>query len=60
MAGDFFGEMAIIRETERSATVEAVSNCLLYELDRESLFRLFDRYPTIRETVERAERERRG
>ena len=60
MAGDFFGEMAIIRETERSATVEAVSNCLLYELDRDSLFRLFDRYPAIRQAVERADRERRG
>lgn len=60
MAGDFFGEMAVIRESKRSATVEAVSNCLLYELDRDALFRLFERYPAIRERVERAERERRG
>lgn len=59
MAGDFFGEMAIIRESPRSATVEAVSNCLLYELHRDALFRLFDRYPAIRESVERADRERR-
>ena len=60
MPGDFFGEMALIRGGRRSATVEAFSNTLLYELGRETLHSLFDRYPSIRTVVEEADRERRA
>jgi len=31
-AGDFFGEMSIIRETNRNATVRTLSSCILFQL----------------------------
>jgi len=37
-AGDFFGEMALISEEVRSATVRTLEECLLLELDRKTLY----------------------
>jgi CRP-like cAMP-binding protein len=36
--GDFFGEMALISEEVRSATVRALEDCELLELDRRTLY----------------------
>jgi CRP-like cAMP-binding protein len=37
--GDFFGEMALVDEVQRSASAEASGSCLLFELDSEDLAR---------------------
>jgi len=36
-AGEFFGEMALLSATPRSATVEAVTDCQLYELSKRAV-----------------------
>lgn len=35
--GDVFGEMSMLTDSERSATVQAVSECLLLEVDRDDI-----------------------
>ena len=35
MAGDTFGELALLYNTPRAATVTSRSDCVLFELDRE-------------------------
>ncbi|RMH59117.1 MAG: hypothetical protein D6679_02745 [Candidatus Hydrogenedentota bacterium] len=39
--GDFFGEMAILDHEPRSANVTAVTNVLLFRIDRDALYDLF-------------------
>ncbi|MBI3943150.1 MAG: HD domain-containing protein [Chloroflexi bacterium] len=43
--GDFFGEMAILDQQPRSASVRALTDVLLLELHQEDLFNLFDKHP---------------
>jgi CRP-like cAMP-binding protein len=58
--GDFFGEVALIREERRTATVTATSPMALIVM-RGSSFRSLDRSsPEIRETVSKALAERRS
>jgi CRP-like cAMP-binding protein len=58
--GDFFGEVALIREERRAATVTATSPMALIVM-RGSSFRSLDRSsPEIRETVSKALAERRS
>lgn len=45
--GDFFGEMAIIKQSRRSATVRAVTSLKLLMLDASDLRSLMDRRPEI-------------
>jgi CRP-like cAMP-binding protein len=40
-AGDFFGEMTLIEMQNRSATVVADSNTVLYELTAQKLYRYY-------------------
>jgi CRP-like cAMP-binding protein len=59
-AGDFFGEIALIREERRTATVTATSPMVLIVMTGSS-FRSLDRArPEIRETVSKALAERPG
>ena len=59
-AGDFFGEIALIREDRRTATVTATSPMVLIVM-RGSSFRALDcSIPELRETVSRALAERRA
>jgi CRP/FNR family cyclic AMP-dependent transcriptional regulator len=59
-AGDFFGEIALIREERRTATVTATSPMVLIVMTGSS-FRSLDRSrPEIRETVSKALAERRA
>ncbi|MSP12253.1 MAG: cyclic nucleotide-binding domain-containing protein [Chloroflexi bacterium] len=43
--GDFFGEMAILDQQPRSASVRALTEVWLLELHQEDLFNLFNKYP---------------
>ncbi len=58
MAGDFFGEMALLHPEPRVATVRAVTPCALYELRREDLEETMRAYPVIRERLEETDRKR--
>jgi CPA1 family monovalent cation:H+ antiporter len=58
MPGDFFGEMAILRNDRRNATVRAVSPVYVYELRRHVVTDAMDRYQAIREALRQADRAR--
>jgi CRP-like cAMP-binding protein len=59
-AGDFFGEVALIREERRTATVTATSPLVLIVMSGSS-FRSLDRSrPEIREAISKALAERRA
>lgn len=60
IAGDFFGEMALLNNEQRTATVRAVTPCSLYELRRKDLKEIMHTYPVIRESLENASRKRKG
>jgi CPA1 family monovalent cation:H+ antiporter len=58
MAGNFFGEGAILDHRTRNATVTAMTPCSLYKLRRKDLEVVVDVYPNIRRALEQ-ENERR-
>jgi CRP-like cAMP-binding protein len=45
--GDFFGEIALLYDEARSATVRAVDHCHIYRLDRELLEQVIHNYPRV-------------
>ena len=59
-AGEFFGEIAVLKRTKRSATVTAISRTNLLILDAHDLHALMDRDPRIAEHVRAAARKRTG
>ena len=59
-AGDFFGEIALIREEHRIATVTATSPMLLIVMKGSSFRSLDSSIPELRETVSKALAERRA
>ena len=46
-AGDFFGELALFKNQNRSATIKALSYCNIYALDKPSFDQVISRYPAI-------------
>lgn len=46
-AGDFFGEMALIHNAPRAATVRSLSNAVVLELDKEGFSRVLKRSPSV-------------
>ena len=58
LAGDFFGEIALLRGEPRLASVRAVTPCSLYELSREQLNTLMSANPGVREILEAARTRR--
>ena len=58
MAGDFFGEMALLHGTARSATCRAVTPCALYELKRSDLDAVREACPGIQIALEEADKRR--
>lgn len=57
-AGDFFGEMALINDEPRVASVNAVTTCSLYVLQRKDLALVMKTNPSIRAALEHAAHER--
>ena len=46
-AGDFFGEMALIHNAPRAATVTSMTNATLLELDKEGFNRVLKHSPSV-------------
>jgi ATP-binding cassette subfamily B protein len=49
--GDYFGEIALLRDVPRMATVETLSDCVLLSLSREHFGHILDRAPLLRERL---------
>jgi monovalent cation:H+ antiporter, CPA1 family len=58
MAGDFFGEAALLGGEPRNATVTAVTECSLYKLHRDDLEVAMATQPAIRKALEEESRKR--
>jgi len=50
--GEYFGELSVFRNQERTATVEAVTPCRLLKLKRETYQELLSEYPAFRDEIE--------
>jgi voltage-gated potassium channel len=59
-AGHFFGEIAVLRRTRRSATITAVTRTSLLVLDAHDLHALMDREPLIADHIRDVARSRLG
>ena len=60
MAGDFFGEAALLTGEPRSATVTAVTECSFYKLHRDDIEVVMATQPAIRKVLEEESRKRSG
>ena len=58
LAGEFFGEMAVLSANPRTATVMAVTHCTLYELTRPDLEAIAVVAPTVESILEATFQER--
>jgi voltage-gated potassium channel len=59
-AGDFFGEVAVLRRARRSATLSAITRTSLLVLDARDLHVLLERAPRIAERIREVVRTRVG
>lgn len=57
-AGDFFGEVALIAERSRTATITAVSTCKLLVLHKDDFEGFMDAHPDLQEAVRAASARR--
>jgi voltage-gated potassium channel len=57
-AGDFFGEIALVLNQRRTASVRALTYCDLYRLDKDMFERVLAHYPEIGMQIEAKARER--
>ncbi len=58
LAGDFIGEIALIRDVQRTATCRATTPCVIYELKRSDFEKIKANYPTITDNIEKVADER--
>ena len=56
--GDFFGEIALILDTPRTASVVAETTTTLYSLHRNDFNQILTRHPKIRRCIERVAKDR--
>ena len=56
--GQFFGEIALLRDTVRTATITTASECQLLSLDVADFRRLLEVNPTLKATITRIADER--
>jgi voltage-gated potassium channel len=57
-AGQFFGEIALLRDTERTASVTAVTECHLLRLDVGDFRRLITQYPELETAIRKVAESR--
>ncbi len=57
--GNFFGEIALLESSPRTASVRATDYCDLYTLDKETFERILRHYPGFAEKVQKMAKERR-
>ncbi len=50
--GQIFGEIALIKETKRTANVQSLGYCDLYKLTKESFSKVITRYPILLSNIE--------
>src|SRR5262249_61273866 len=58
-AGHFFGEIALLRDTERPASVTAVTECHLLSLGVGDFRRLVQQYPALEAAIRKVADSRR-
>jgi len=51
--GQFFGEIALLKDTQRTATVTSTTETQLLALDASDFRKLIDQYPDLRERIHR-------
>jgi len=56
--GDHFGEIALMEDTPRTATVRTSTDCIFLTLARDPFLKLLEREPKLRETFEKVVAER--
>ncbi len=56
--GDHFGEIALMKDTTRTATIRTSTDCIFLTLARDPFLRLLDREPKLREEFEKIVAER--
>ena len=56
--GEFFGEIALIQNIRRTATIFSITNCRLLVLEAVDFHRLVDQIPELKEQIERTSEER--
>ena len=56
--GDFFGEIALVENIRRTATIFSITNCRLLVLEAVDFHRLVDQIPELKEQIERTSEER--
>jgi len=60
VAGDFFGEMALLHDAPRLATVTTLTPTTLYRLKRRDLEKAMSEHPSIRTALEQADQARQS
>jgi CRP-like cAMP-binding protein len=58
--GQFFGEMALIERTARTATVRATDECKLLELNGKDFHELARHHPELKDAIHRIAAERKA
>ncbi|KAI9335327.1 cyclic nucleotide-binding-like protein [Obelidium mucronatum] len=56
--GSFFGEIALIANIPRTATIQAASSCMLYRLTRAAFTSILDEFEDVKRTVDVIYRQR--
>jgi ATP-binding cassette subfamily B protein len=58
--GDYFGEMALLSDQPRNATVRTLTPCVCLSLSRDLFDRLLAREPELREHIRKISEQRRA
>ncbi|MFH2134374.1 MAG: cation:proton antiporter [Pseudomonadota bacterium] len=60
LAGDFFGEQALLHDEPRNATCRAITPCTLYQLSRKDFEQLRSTWPAIDAAMKETDQARQG